>query len=119
LGWLEDIKKRLSSPDDDKRPLREKVKQADLSSQLVGKGPTPPFRSTDEKSRAELDTGIAAYRDLEDKPVMTKEKFKQTVQLAERGSPEAQAMINKLQTGKVTSANADDVYDRYFQMKKE
>lgn len=108
----------MSSPEDDKTPLHKKVKNAEPTSELVGKGPTPPFRSMQEKARAELDTGIAAYKVLEDKPAMTREKFKQTVQLAERGSPEAKAMLNKLQIGDISSKEADAEYDRYFSTNK-
>jgi hypothetical protein len=118
LSWLENIKKRLSSPEDDKTPLHKKIKASEPSSELVGKGPTPPFRTMKEKAKAELDTGIAAYRDLNDEPVMTKSKFKQTVQLAERGSSEAKAILNKLQIGDIKSKDADAQYDRYFTVSK-
>lgn len=108
----------MSSPKDDKAPLYKKVKAAEPSSELVGKGPTPPFRTMKEKAKAELDTGIAAYRDLKDEPVMTKSKFKQTVQLAEQGSAEAKNILNKLQIGDIKSKDADAEYDRYFTVNK-
>lgn len=118
MSWLDEIKKRLSSPDDDKTPLHKKVTSTQPSSELVGKGPVNPFRTMREKAQAELDTGIAAYKVLEDEPVMTKSKFKQTVQLAERGSPEAKALLNKLQIGDISSKEADAEYDRYFTTNK-
>lgn len=117
MSFLKEIRKRLGI-EDENQPLIEKVKKAEIGSELVGLGPVPPFSSMAEKAKAEIDTGIAAYRDLDDAPVMTREKFKKTVGLARRGGKEAQQLLNKLRLDNVLDLDPDTVYDHYFKQKK-
>lgn len=118
MPLLEELKKKLLGEDE---PVRERVRRAETQkprgSELVGPGPVPPFRTMKEKAKAEIDTGVAAYKDLEDRPAMTREKFKQTLELAKKGSKEAKSLLERLQVEDIEKKDADRVYDTYFKMK--
>lgn len=116
MSWLDDIKKKLSSPEDDKTPLHKKM-SAERTSQLVGKGPVNPFRTMREQSKSELDLGASSDKGVPEKPFMTKSMFKQTVQLAEQGSPEAKNLLGRMKIGDVSSNEADAVYDTYLRVR--
>lgn len=112
------MKKKLLG---DEEPLKERLarseKEKPRGSELVGPGPVPPFRTMKEKAKAEIDTGVAAYKDLEDRPAMTREKFKQMLELAKKGSKEAKSMLDRLQVDDIEKKDADKVYNTYFKMK--
>jgi len=112
------MKKKLLG---DEEPLKERLarseKEKPRGSELVGPGPVPPFRTMKEKAKAEIDTRVAAYKDLEDRPAMTREKFKQTLELAKKGSKEAKSLLDRLQVDEVEKKDADKVYNTYFKMK--
>ena len=120
MNWLEALKSRLG---DDKETIPDRLKKAEKrgadASELVGRGPILPFPTAADKAKADIDVGTAAYRDLEDEPVMTRERFKKTVDLAKRGSKEAKTMLDRLRVENVEQKDPDALYEAYFTVKKK
>ena len=118
----ERVKRKLLGEDQAaKEPLHKRV-QAKPGDSLVGKGPTNPFSSSTEYSKASMDTGAAAWKaalggELENKPTMTKDKFKRIKQLADQGSPEAKEMLSRLKGADDTDESPDDLYNRLYKYK--
>ena len=120
MPLLDELKKKLMGDDE---PLKERVKRSEKEkprgSELVGPGPVPPFRTMKEKAKAEIDTGVAAYKELEDRPAMTREKFKQTLELAKKGSKEAKSLLERLKMDDVEKKDPDATYDFFFKVKEK
>ena len=118
MPLLDEIKKKLMGDDE---PIKDRVARAEKEkprgSELVGKGPVPPFRTMQEKAKAEIDTGVAAYKELEDHPAMTREKFKQTLELAKKGSKEAKSLLDRLKMDDIDKQDPDATYDFFFKVK--
>lgn len=120
MPLLDDIKKKLMGDDEPiKERVRKQEKEKPRGSELVGPGPVPPFRTMKEKAKAEIDTGVAAYKELEDRPAMTREKFKQTLELAKKGSKEAKSMLDRLKMDDVEKQDPDKTYDFFFKVKEK